>query len=506
MIHSHSHSSFSIFNFTCRLICEFIVESISESVPLTQVQFPVEVSQNAPIFTESTDFEFSADRRTVRCMICTGVFPFSQQPWLLARSYRQHINSRRHTNAASQTAPLQVPRRHTPEPVPDPEIEDELLNDILELPPLDLSAQPDHYIDDDNVDWQSDVGYSKALDRDAFPEDDVANDLEAELNLSDAESVTAAASIIPGTQTQSTRETVGNRLSEAARVSRNDVEKVLTEARALNLSQNLVRAIDSMSLDPLVIRQLKMTMHLMNVENLLERVVKGQHKYQVDQALNADIKGLIARFICSSDTPAYKAHADESIWKQLKKGNFSLPSNATKVPHITNEIKRVIAYQLAQHRSQLKSKLTKTISERKYITTAVDNVLKGFNLHDIRVNKSICARFAFLRYAIANSDSDQYQFWTEVDETLAALKEDDDAKAYTNFLQESLNNDRQLYPRRVFNGENSESSQQSSTDPLPPDADADADADPDAHDLADLAEINDLMDDLSDATVKDDIQ
>ncbi|OJD09542.1 hypothetical protein ACJ73_10239, partial [Blastomyces percursus] len=49
-------------------------------------------------------------------------------------------------------------------PVPDPEIEDELLNDILELPPLDLSAQPDHYIDDDDVDWQSDVGYSKALD------------------------------------------------------------------------------------------------------------------------------------------------------------------------------------------------------------------------------------------------------------------------------------------------------------------------------------------------------
>ncbi|KLJ06277.1 hypothetical protein EMPG_09281 [Blastomyces silverae] len=107
----------------------------------------------------------------------------------------------------------------------------------------------------------------------------------------------------------------------------------------------------------------------------------------------------------------------------LSKNQLHVPLNADKIQYIVDEIKKQIEYHLAQQRSALKNKLSESVKQRKYVST--------------------------VRGILVEMGSDTWKYWNSVDELLSLLKDDNDPKAFAEFLQLSLDKDRKAYPCRA---------------------------------------------------------
>ncbi|KAJ7479924.1 hypothetical protein FB451DRAFT_1395490 [Mycena latifolia] len=252
-------------------------------------------------------------------------------------------------------------------------------------------------------------------------------------------------------QPASTTQTVNQNITAAA----------TRYAEQKRLKPDQVTAIDVFLHDPASLREVKLLVHLMGIENQIEKIVTATAPYQVSADLEKNIANYAAAVLLSSKIWTYKGATLTNILVEiLKKHRFDLPAGIEHNPADFSKVIAAIQDALTQKRAKFK-KLIKYSLKPKDPRSAEDAPASDhLNIFELvqafvdgtqcSVNVPLCARVALMRKVyLKNSGAN---FWDKVDADLATIrkKADGDSKKITKAFRFILTVDQELHGSKNY--------------------------------------------------------
>ncbi|KAJ7018200.1 hypothetical protein C8F04DRAFT_1329161 [Mycena alexandri] len=219
------------------------------------------------------------------------------------------------------------------------------------------------------------------------------------------------------------------------------------ERKRLKVDQ--IAAVDAFLHDPASLREVKLLVHLMAVENHIDKIITATAPYQVSPALEKNISNYAAAVLLSSKIRTYKGSTPTNVIVDiLKKHRFDLPTGIEHNPADFSKVIATVQEALTQKRSKFKKFIIYSL--KPHDTRSVDNAaaadqLNIFQLAQVfvdgtqcSVNVPLCARVALMRKVYLQEPG--AKFWDHVDKALAKIRRHADgdnkkiAKAFRHIL------------------------------------------------------------------------
>ncbi|KAJ6614902.1 hypothetical protein B0H10DRAFT_1950308 [Mycena sp. CBHHK59/15] len=223
----------------------------------------------------------------------------------------------------------------------------------------------------------------------------------------------------------------GSPMQTASTCDQNVVVAATRYAEWKRLKRDQTAALDAFLQDPASLREAKLLVHLMVIENQIEKIVTATAPYRVSADLEKNIQNYAAAVLLSSKILTYKGTVTTNILLEiLKKHRFDLPAG---IEHNLADFSKVIAAAqevLTQKRSKFK-KLIK-YSLKPHDSKSVENPPAADHLNIFQlaqafidgtqcsVNVPLCARVALMRKVYLKESGQK--FWDKVDTNLANIR------------------------------------------------------------------------------------
>ncbi|KAJ6629916.1 hypothetical protein B0H10DRAFT_1775444, partial [Mycena sp. CBHHK59/15] len=178
-------------------------------------------------------------------------------------------------------------------------------------------------------------------------------------------------------------------------------------------------------------REVKLLVHLMVVENQIEKIITATAPYQVTADIDKNIQNYAAAVLLSSKIRTYKGSTPTNILLEiLKKHRFDLPAGIEHNPADFSKVIVAVQDALTQKRSKFKKLIIYSL--KPHDTRSVENAAAADQLNIFQlaqafvdgtrcsVNVPLCARVAMMRKVYLKEPGQK--FWDKVDTNLAAIR------------------------------------------------------------------------------------
>ncbi|KAJ6631921.1 hypothetical protein B0H10DRAFT_2182937 [Mycena sp. CBHHK59/15] len=200
-------------------------------------------------------------------------------------------------------------------------------------------------------------------------------------------------------------------------------------AERKRLKTDQTAAVDVFLQDPTSLREVKLLVHLMVVENQIEKIITATAPYQVTADLDKNIENHAATVLLSSKIRTYKGSTPTNILLEiLKKHRFDIPAGIEHNPADFSKVIVAVQDALTQKRSKFEKLIIYSL--KPHDTRSVENAAAADQLNIFQlaqafvdgtrcsVNVPLCARVAMMRKVYLKEPGQK--FWDKVDTNLAA--------------------------------------------------------------------------------------